>query len=176
MTDHARTTVHDRARPRTTAHDRPRTTTHYRARPRTTMHDHARPRTTTHDHAWPTTHARTTAHDRARPRTTAHDRAQPTTAAIFVWGSGTHPTPGGFRGLNCLARLALARERTPSQLKLSYSQPLTFWMLPQKERGSSVVERRIRNQVSPGLNPSLVLFRRLGIFVLSIDAPVVSAV
>ena len=26
----------------------------------------------------------------------------------------THPTPGGFRGLNCLARLALARERTPS--------------------------------------------------------------
>ena len=28
----------------------------------------------------------------------------------------THPTPGGFRGLNCLARLALARERTPSVL------------------------------------------------------------
>ena len=28
----------------------------------------------------------------------------------------THPTPGGFRGLNCLARLALARERTPSLL------------------------------------------------------------
>ena len=25
----------------------------------------------------------------------------------------THPTPGGFRGLNCLARLALAREGTP---------------------------------------------------------------
>ena len=30
----------------------------------------------------------------------------------------THPTPGGFRRLNCLARLALARERTPSISKL----------------------------------------------------------
>ena len=42
----------------------------------------------------------------------------------------------------------------------------------QVERGSSVVERRTRNQVSPGLNPPLLPFRRLGIFVLSIDAPV----
>ena len=31
----------------------------------------------------------------------------------------THPTPGGFRGLNCLARLALARERTPSIIKVN---------------------------------------------------------
>ena len=44
------------------------------------------------------------------------------------------------------------------------------------ERGSSVVECRTRNQVSPGSNPSLLPFRRLGIFVLSIDAPVHSAV
>ena len=44
------------------------------------------------------------------------------------------------------------------------------------ECGSSVVERRTRNQVSPGFNPPLVPFRRLGIFVLSIDAPVDSAV
>ena len=45
------------------------------------------------------------------------------------------------------------------------------------ERGSSVVERRTRNQVSPGSNPPLLPFRRLGIFfVLSIDAPVDSAV
>ena len=36
------------------------------------------------------------------------------------------------------------------------------------ERGSSVVECRTRNQVSPGSNPSLLPFRRLGIFVLSI--------
>ena len=115
-----RTTTYDRARPRTTTHGRrtlPRTTTHYHARPRTTAtHDHARPRTTAaHDHARPphtTTHnharlPRTTTHDRARPRTTTHDRARSTTAAIFVWGSGTYPTPGGFwsfRGLNCLAR------------------------------------------------------------------------
>ena len=42
--------------------------------------------------------------------------------------------------------------------------------------GSSVVECRTRNQVSPGSNPSLLPFRRLGIFVLSIDAPVHSAV
>ena len=44
------------------------------------------------------------------------------------------------------------------------------------ERGSSVVERPTRNQVSPGSNPPLLPFRRLGIFVLSIDAPVDSAV
>ena len=44
------------------------------------------------------------------------------------------------------------------------------------ERGSSVVECRIRNQVNPGSNPPLLQFRTLGIFVLSIDAPVDSAV
>ena len=44
------------------------------------------------------------------------------------------------------------------------------------ERGSSVVKRRTRNQVIPGSNPPLLPFRRLGIFVLSIDAPVASAV
>ena len=44
------------------------------------------------------------------------------------------------------------------------------------ERGSSVVERQTRNQVSPGSNPPLLSFRRLGIFVLSTDAPVDSAV
>ena len=43
------------------------------------------------------------------------------------------------------------------------------------ERGSSVVECRTRNQVSPDSNPPLLPFRRLGIFVLSIDAPVDSA-
>ena len=45
------------------------------------------------------------------------------------------------------------------------------------ERGSSAVEwRRTRNQVSPGSNPPLLPFQRLGIFVFSIDAPVDSAV
>ena len=44
------------------------------------------------------------------------------------------------------------------------------------ERGSSVVECRTRNQVSPGSNTPLLPFQRLGIFVLSIDAPVHSAV
>ena len=39
-----------------------------------------------------------------------------------------------------------------------------------------MVECRSRNRVSPGSNPPLVLFRRLGIFVLSIEAPVDSAV
>ena len=54
-----------------------------------------------------------------------------------------------------------------------------FWDAPVShslERGSSVVECRTRNQVSPGSNPALLLCRRLGIFVLSIDAPVDSAV
>ena len=44
------------------------------------------------------------------------------------------------------------------------------------ERASSVVECRTRNQVSPGSNPPLLPFGRLGIFVLSIDAPVHLAV
>ena len=44
------------------------------------------------------------------------------------------------------------------------------------ECGSSAVECRTRNQVSPGSNPHLLPFRRLGIFVLFIGAPVDSAV
>ena len=44
------------------------------------------------------------------------------------------------------------------------------------ERGSSAVECQTRNQVSPSSNPLLLPFRRLGMFVLSIDAPVDSAV
>ena len=44
------------------------------------------------------------------------------------------------------------------------------------ERASSVVECRTRNQGGPGSNPPFLPFRRLGIFVLSIDAPVHSAV
>ena len=55
---------------------------------------------------------------------------------------------------------------------LTNSQLVAYFM----ERGSSAEERRTRNQVSPGSNPPLVPFRRLGIFVLSIDAPVDSAV
>ena len=39
-----------------------------------------------------------------------------------------------------------------------------------------MVECRTSNHVSPGSNPPLLLFRRLGIFVLSIDAPGDSAV
>ena len=39
------------------------------------------------------------------------------------------------------------------------------------QRGSSAVECRTRNQVSTGSNPPLLPFRRLGIFVLSIEAP-----
>ena len=49
-------------------------------------------------------------------------------------------------------------------------------LLGNVERGSSAVECRTRNKVSPGSNPPLLPFRRLGIFVLSIDAPVDSAV
>ena len=92
---------HDHARP--TAHDHEWPTTH------------ARPRTTTHYHAWPTTHARPRTHNRAR--TTAHDRPRTHDHArppyLFEEAVPT-PPPGG---LNCLARLALARERTPSSCK-----------------------------------------------------------
>ena len=43
------------------------------------------------------------------------------------------------------------------------------------ERGSSAVECWSRNRESPGSNPPLLPFRRLDIFVLSIDASVDSA-
>ena len=43
------------------------------------------------------------------------------------------------------------------------------------ERGSSVAKCRTCNRVSPGSNPPLLPFRRLGIFVLSIVVPVESA-
>ena len=142
MTDRARPTAHDRPRtndrPRTTdraqptAHDRPRTTD----RTRPTAHDHARPTTharpCTTDRARPrmTDHARTTAHD--RPCTTTHDHARPRTT-----DHGCHiclrkrypPHPRGFRGLNCLARLALARERTPSHLNEIYTFVSTLVVL-----------------------------------------------
>ena len=39
-----------------------------------------------------------------------------------------------------------------------------------------MVECRTRNQVSPCSNPHLLPFRRLGIFILSIDAPIDSAI
>ena len=100
-------TVHDR--PRMTTNDRPRTTAHDCARPRTT--DHARPRTTTHARPRTTTHDRPRTHDHARPRTTDH-------SCHICLRKRCPPHPRGFRGLNCLARLALARERTPSGLNL----------------------------------------------------------
>ena len=61
-------------------------------------------------------------------------------------------------------------------LHLSSAIRLAAGSPPTVERGSSVVECRTRNQVRPGLNPPLLLFRRLGIFVLSIDALVDSDV
>ena len=51
----------------------------------------------------------------------------------------------------------------------------SFWVITHPDivgRGSSVVECRTRNQVSPGSNPPLLPFRRLGIFNRSIDTPV----
>ena len=114
-------------------------------RPRTTTHDRARPHTTTHDHA--------------RPRTTAaHDRARPTTAAIFVWGSGTYPTPGGFRSLNCLARLA--RERTPSLNIIERPTPRT----------ADVTVTKIAGYVRVGILMNRWFFRIFGIHCFSITA------
>ena len=57
-----------------------------------------------------------------------------------------------------------------------YVTSIVLYLCICMERGSSVVECGTRNCVSPGSNPHLVPFRRLGIFVLSIDAPVDSAV
>ena len=62
--------------------------------------------------------------------------------------------------------------RGPALMVRTWRFPFVLVM----ERGSSVAECRTRNQVSPGSNPSLLPFRRLGIFVLSVDAPVDSAV
>ena len=48
---------------------------------------------------------------------------------------------------------------------------IDFTVLAYIERCSSAVECRTHNQVSPGSNFPLLVFRRLSIFVLSIDAP-----
>ena len=82
---------HDCARPRTTTNDRPR----MHDRSRMTTHDRPRPRTTTHD--------RPRTHDHVRPRTTDH-------GCHICLRKQYPPHPRGVRGLNCLARLALARE------------------------------------------------------------------
>ena len=59
---------------------------------------------------------------------------------------------------------------------LTSGMPVNATNLRFVERGGSAVECRTHNLVSPGSNPPLLPFRRLGIFVLSIDAPVDSAV
>ena len=59
--------------------------------------------------------------------------------------------------------------------KFEFCEKLIFFFFKGSvERGSSVVECRTRNRVSPGSNPPLLPFRRLGIFVLSIVVPVES--
>ena len=58
----------------------------------------------------------------------------------------------------------------------NYSFAVLYILIVINARGSSAVECRTRNQVSPGSNPPLLPFRRLDIFVLFIDAPVESAV
>ena len=60
----------------------------------------------------------------------------------------------------------------------AYKKSVLYSVVPCSlvERGSSAVECQTRNKVSPGSNPALLLCRRLGIFVLSIDVPVDSAV
>ena len=68
---------------------------------------------------------------------------------------------------------AISFFRTVLVISMTFVLSLTQMLV---ERGSSVVERRTRNQVSPGSNPPLLPFRRLGIFVLFTDAPVDSAV
>ena len=57
-----------------------------------------------------------------------------------------------------------------------YILPMTSTRCVMLERGSSAVEFRTRNQVSPRSNHPLLPIRRLGIFVLSIAAAVDSAV
>ena len=48
----------------------------------------------------------------------------------------THPTPGGFRGLNSLARLALARERTPSHT--NFNILVGIYLIDTKEIGYQI--------------------------------------
>ena len=70
----------------------------------------------------------------------------------------------------CLNARSIIKKKTELNIRVDDIKPHII------ERGSSAVECRTRNQVSPGSNPPLVPFRRLGIFVLSINAPVDSAV
>ena len=90
---------------------------------------------------------------------------------------GTLSVGGGIRNSCCAVNTSLICNRASWVLSVCASISIVFRTnLFGVERGSSVVECRTRNQVSPGSNPSLLPFRGLGIFVLSIDAPVHSAV
>ncbi len=89
-------------------------------------------------------------------------------------GLGISTTPIFLNTLNCkwVPTLLGRDQRWTSVL----SRRVSTTALSFVECGSSVVECRTRNQVSPGLSPHLLPFRRLGIFVLFTDAPVDSAV
>ena len=90
-------------------------------------------------------------------------------------------TPPGYKFLH----VPRSTGGTGGGIALFYKSTMkvTVVTLPQKhssfealERGSSLVECRTRNRVSPGSNPPLLPFRRLDIFVLSIVVAVDSAV
>ena len=90
-------------------------------------------------------------------------------------------TPPGYKFLH----VTRSTGATGGGIALFYKSTMkvTVVTLPQKhssfealERGSSLVECRTRNRVSPGSNPPLLLFRRLDIFVISIVVAVDSAV
>ena len=84
------------------------------------------------------------------------------------------PPPNTPCGVSC-GRFCLAMSiPRPIPIRMPNVVPIgpTVYM----ERGSSAVECRTRNQVSPGSNPPFLPFRRLGIFVLYIDPPVDIAV
>ena len=80
-------------------------------------------------------------------------------------GNGTWVRTGLTHHLTTPNRRELPDPLWTSQLSKPTWATALYW-----ERGSSVVECRNRNQVSPGSNPALLPCRRLGIFVLSIDA------
>ena len=72
--------------------------------------------------------------------------------------------------MTCLMNPIWNQKRGKCMRKEIYLESASNFVLP-----ISVVECRTRNRVSPGSNPPLLPFRRLGIFVLSIVVPVDSA-
>ena len=118
---------------------------------------------------------------RPRPRLSSNQQHRP----VRAWNTCYHATGARTEKVSILSVVAqqcpVLHHTTLPRLPVPSVRPARHSRRPRRvgpptKLGSSVVECRTHNQESLCSNPPLLPCRRLGIFVLSIDAPVHSAV